>query len=115
MKKQDIEGIPINQIKAGQLELILTAANLEGNFHKKLPKYEEAPTLLSWGYEVILRRDIDEIMINIYNPEGSKAWNANMDMQVCLDYCKLITYIIDYYMKDELGRIEFIRKALETE
>lgn len=54
-------------------------------------------------------------MINNYNPEWIKAWNANMDMQICLDYYAVITYITDYYMKDESGTIEHIRKALESE
>lgn len=38
-----------------------------------------------------------------------------MDMQICLDYYAVITYITDYYMKDESGTIEYIRKALQTE
>lgn len=54
-------------------------------------------------------------MINNSNPEWIKAWNANMDMQICLDCYAVITYITDCYMKDESGTIEHIRKALESE
>ena len=32
------------------------------------------------GSEVLLRRDIDEIFINNYNPEWIVTWDANIDV-----------------------------------
>ena len=38
-----------------------------------------------------------------------------MDIQVCLDYFAVITYILDYKMKDESGTLEEITKALKQD
>ena len=65
------------------------------------------------GYEVILKRDTDEIYINYYNNEYLIAWDSNIDIQICLDYFAVITYILDYKMKDESGTLEEITKALK--
>ena len=45
------------------------------------------------GSEVLLRRDIDEIMINNYNPEWIVTWDANIDVSPVYDYYGTITYI----------------------
>lgn len=71
------------KIKAEQPQLILFAANLEGISMKNFLNMK-ALTLPSRGYDITLQRDIDEIMINNYNPEWIKAWNANMGIQIYL-------------------------------
>ena len=38
------------------------------------------------GYSVVLGRDIDETMINNFNEEWLRAWNGNIDIQICLDF-----------------------------
>jgi hypothetical protein len=53
------------------------------------------------GYSVVLQRDLDEIYINPYNIEWLRAWDGNMDIQVVLDYFAVITYVTDYYSKDD--------------
>ena len=37
------------------------------------------------GSTVMLKRDVDEIYVNNYNPEWLIAWNANLDIQPVLD------------------------------
>ena len=56
---------------------------------------------------------MSETLINNYNLEWIKAWSGNMDLQVCLDFFAVITYITDYYLKDETGTLKFIQQALE--
>ena len=51
------------------------------------------------GVTVILARDITETMVNNYNGEWIRAWNANLDLQVCLDFFSVITYITEYFTK----------------
>ena len=63
------------------------------------------------GINVVLARDIDEQFMNNYNPEWIKAWNGNMDLQVCLDPFAVSTYITDYYTKDESGATKFLMEA----
>ena len=58
------------------------------------------------------RRDLNEIYINSYNPEWIRAWNGNMDIQIVLDYFAVITYVADYYAKDDTGTLEVIKAAL---
>ena len=56
----------------------------------------------------------DEIYINTYNEEFIYSWNANMDFQLCLDYHSVITYIADYYGKDESNTSKFIKEAIKN-
>ena len=51
------------------------------------------------GVTVILARDITETMVNNYNGEWIRAWSANLDLQVCLDFFSIITYITEYFTK----------------
>lgn len=60
-----------------------------------------------------MKRNIREIFVNNYNAEWLNVWNANMDIQVCLDYFGVITYITDYYTKDESGTMPFLINALK--
>ena len=74
--------------------------------------YLEALGTSKAGYSVVQRRDLDEININSYNPEWIRAWNGNMDIQIVLDFFAVITYVTDYYSKDETGTLEVIKAAL---
>ena len=65
------------------------------------------------GYSIVLQRDLDELFINSYNPEWIRAWNGNMDIQIVLDFFAVITYVTDYYSKDDTGTLEVIKAALD--
>ena len=56
----------------------------------------------SYGrYSITYKRNLQERYVNCYNKEWIKAWNGNMDIQVCLDYFAVITYVTDYVSKDD--------------
>ena len=76
-------------------------------------EYYKALSVTSKGTVIVLKRTVDEIYVNNYNPEWIKAWNGNMDLQVCLDYFAIITYITDYYSKDESGTLQFLIEAMK--
>ena len=76
-------------------------------------EYLEALGTSKAGYSVVQQRDLDEIYINSYNAEWIRAWNGNMDIQVVLDYFAVITYVTDYYSKDDTGTLEVIKAALD--
>ena len=63
------------------------------------------------GLNIILARDVDEIFINNYNPEWILAWNANIDIQLCFDFFAVITYITEYFTKDESHTSVFLNQA----
>ena len=75
--------------------------------------YLQALSTSKTGHSIVQRRDLDEIYINSYNIEWIRAWNGNMDIQVVLDYFVVITYVTDYYAKDDTGTLEVIKAALE--
>merc|ERR1712105_254112 len=50
-------------------------------------------------------------MGNNYNKEMILAWDGNLDIQVCLDFFAIVTYISDYYSKDDSGTIKFLKEA----
>ena len=65
------------------------------------------------GYTVVLARDIDELHINPYNVEWLRAWDGNMDIQPVLDFFAVITYVTDYYSKDDTGMMEIMKKIMD--
>ena len=76
-------------------------------------QYVKALGASRYGYSIVQRRDLDELYINSYNTEWIRAWNGNMDMQIVLDYFAIITYVTDYYSKDESGTMELIKAVLD--
>ncbi len=65
------------------------------------------------GSTVMLRRDIDEIFINNYNPEFIVAWDANLDIQPVFDYYGIITYVTDYWSKDSTGLTDILKTGVK--
>ena len=67
------------------------------------------------GYSIFLERHLDELFVNSYNPEWARALNGNTDLQVCLDFFAVITYITEYFTKDDTGMmsklIEMLKKS----
>ena len=74
--------------------------------------YIKALSTSKMGYAVVLQRDIDEIYVNSYNTEWIRAWNANIDVQIALDFFSIITYIADYYSKNDTGTSELIKQGM---
>ena len=75
--------------------------------------YLEALASSNRGFSVVQARDLDEIYINSYNIEWLRAWNANLDIQPVLDYFAVITYVTDYYAKDDTGTLKIIEAAVK--
>ncbi|XP_070407786.1 uncharacterized protein [Nothobranchius furzeri] len=50
---------------------------------------------------VVLKRQVDEIWINQYSRLLLKAWNANIDIQYCVDAYACCVYIVSYMSKSE--------------
>ena len=65
------------------------------------------------GHCILLQRDIDEGYINAFNPEWLDAWGGNVDLQPCLDYFAVITYITDYLTKDETGVTAVLKEVMK--
>ena len=75
-------------------------------------KYYEALIVSERGKTVILKRSLKEIYVNNYNPTFLKAWDANLDVQFCLDTYAVVTYISDYFTKGDAGMTEVLLQAL---
>ena len=86
--------INVTEIRRDRLKIVLDEAKIQGNtFDEQNDRYEEALSVsLKKGYAVLVKRDVDEIFTNTYNPEWIKSWNANMDMQFCMDFFAIITF-----------------------
>ena len=76
--------------------------------------YYKALSVSAKGITVILKRSPKELFVNNYNSEWLRAWNGNLDLQVCLDYFAIITYITDYYSKDESGTVKLLQEAAKS-
>ena len=53
------------------------------------------------GRTVVLQREPNEMYINCYNKKLLRAWQANLDVQFCLDPYACIAYMVSYITKDE--------------
>ena len=86
---------------------------IDNKVTSRLEEYLNALSVNKKGYSIHYKRDVMETMVNTYNPEWISAWNGNMDMQLCLDYFAVITYISDYYCKDDTGTMQVLQEALK--
>ena len=80
-------------------------------------EYKDYVDALQWsnrGVSVVYARDIDELYINNYNEEWMRAWNGNLDIQPCLDYYAVSTYITDYYAKSDTALMEALQSAIKA-
>ena len=63
----------------------MTLADILARAKVSKASYQRALSISSTGIIVVLKRRPCEMMINNYNIEWIKAWDANMDLQICLD------------------------------
>jgi hypothetical protein len=115
----------INKIMTKYNKLEESAAEYKDNRDERIEelmkmagaKYDEYLNALKssvkQGYMILLERDIDEGYINAFNPEWLEAWGGNMDLQPCLDYFAVITYITDYLTKDDTGVTAILREVVK--
>ena len=95
-----------------RIDALLEKAGLKSKEDKE--NYEKALSFSLAGYQVVYARDIDEIMVNPYNPEITMAWDGNTDFQFCFDFYAIITYITEYFTKDDNGVIKTMVATLKA-
>ena len=95
-----------------RIDAVLYKAGLKTEADKQM--YQEALSYSSAGYTIIMARDIDELFVNSYNPEITRAWDGNTDFQICLDFYAIITYITEYYTKDDTGLVKVLVNTLRA-
>ena len=77
-------------------------------------EYVEALQISERGKVLVLKRKINERMINNYSPEMLLAWNANMDIQLVVDPYAVISYIASYMNKTDTETTPFLRETLHA-
>ena len=110
--KIELLNMDIESILKARLVALLEKSGISGE-DDDMKAYEQALGVSVHGYRIVHKRDVDEIYVNNYNPEWILNWNANMDLQLCLDFFAVVTYISDYYGKDDSGTMKFIKEALK--
>ena len=73
--------------------------------------YQFFLSISTYGTKVIMKRSPKDIFVNNYNPFWMLAWNGNMDIQICLDYFSIITYVTDYLCKPEAATFEKLKEV----
>lgn len=76
--------------------------------------YHELLQISLSGKTVILKRKVSEVFVNNYNKVFLKHWNANTDIQLCLDSFAVVTYITDYLTKSDRNVTEALMSALKS-
>ena len=73
--------------------------------------YQFCLSISSYGTKAIMKRSPRDIFVNNYNPHWMLNWNGNMDIQICLDYFSIITYVTDYLCKPEATTFEKLKEV----
>ena len=105
--KTQLEGLKQEELNATSLDTLLKKADVSRT------DYYTALGVSQTGACVILKREVCEANINNYNPEWLKNWDGNMDLQVCLDFFAITTYITDYYTKSETAMASELKAAFK--
>ena len=71
--------------------------------------YHYALSVCRHGTKVVLKRNLQDIFVNNFNPDWMIAWDGNMDIQPCLDYFSVITYMTDYVCKAETKTTQILK------
>ena len=108
-----IENMTFDFKSVGTFYKFISGLNLQEYCHDKSHLrqaiYHYSLSLCNYGTKHVLKRTIQEISINNYNPHWIWAFNANMDIQIPLDYFSIITYISDYITKPEQSTMETLK------
>ncbi len=73
--------------------------------------YAVALTIAHSGHHIVLNKAPKDSYINNYNPDVLKAWEANTDLQYCLDPYSVIVYLLSYMLKDENAMGDLLRRV----
>ncbi|GFV02241.1 ATP-dependent DNA helicase [Trichonephila clavipes] len=79
--------------------------------------YEEYLLALRSGINrptVVLKRTVNEVLINSYNPKILSLMQANMDIQFVLDEYAVVAYLVDYVNKPGRGLSKILRNCIEA-
>ena len=112
LSKYDLENETLEEYENNRKTRILEILNIAG---VNAEDYEVAIRESSQhGIKVVLARDIPEIYINNYNAEWIRAWDGNLDIQIVFDFFSVITYITEYFCKDDTGTTAFLKEAAKN-
>ena len=102
-----------HEYEANREKRIKEVLKLAGLNDTNFDTYLEALKTSKGGHCLIMARDIDEIFVNSYNPEWAEVWDGNTDLQITLDFHAVITYISEYYTKDDTATMKVLLDALK--
>ena len=89
-----------------QLGKFKTLENILDKAKVSREKYYKALGVSKTGKVIILKRNVGkEMWVNNYNPEWIKAWDGNMDIQLCLDFYAIVTYITGMNILPQTSKI----------
>ena len=100
----------LREIKVGEDDISLK--DFLSNIGVDYDDYQAALKISEKGDVVILRRTVKERFVNNYNKCFAKSWDANTDIQFCMDLHAVITYITDYFSKEDRGLTKLLRQAI---
>ncbi|XP_030832522.1 uncharacterized protein LOC115920595 [Strongylocentrotus purpuratus] len=64
-------------------------------------QFENAHNELASQQSIIIKREIQDVWVNQFNPSLLRSWNANMDLQFVTNVFACVAYIVSYMSKAE--------------
>ena len=114
MKKYDKENETKEQLTINREKRLNDLFDLANLTQWERENYCNAISVSDNGYTIVHQRDIDETMVNSFNPEWTSAWDGSTDVQITLDFYAVITYITKYFTKDDTGTMKLLLDALKS-
>ena len=105
----EIEKMSADELKSTSIDQLLEKVGITSEDY-----YAALKISTGSGKSIVMKRDVSEVYVNNYNPDMLRAWDANMDLQFCLDPYAVITYITDYLTKDDSGMTEVLKAAIKA-
>ena len=111
--KQILEKVKNYLIELEYEEVDIQLEDLLRNLDIGYDDYKAALRISERGEVVVLKRSVKERYVNNYNRCFIKNWQANMDLQFVKDLHAVVTYVTDYFSKDDTETTKALRKALK--
>ena len=74
-------------------------------------EYVNALSLSQRGNGIVLKRCVNAIFVNNYNPHILKTWKANMDLQYIVDAYACVMYVASYVLKTERTMSDLLKRV----
>lgn len=77
--------------------------------------YYDALAVSTRDTTIILKRNMNELYINYCSPEWVQAWDESINIQMCIDFFAVASYITDSFTRNESDIMNILKEAPKSQ